>query len=218
MINYKGMRAERHVNTGAREQLPPGGYIARITKAYQKHRENGRGSWDQLVIEFDICEGEYMGFFQRDADNNTYDPGKWRGVFRLTIPKGDEFDDRDVANQRKFNNLIYALEDSNRGYRFDGDELLMRGKVIGVIFGNQEWEMDGNTGWSTQCFGVDSAANIREGNYTMPKDRPLRKKQTRSVDDLASSFPETVQFTDADAPTAQTFDSFAQDDGKLPWD
>lgn len=213
MIQFKGMRAERNVSSGEREKLPAGGYIARITKAYIKEQSWGK----QLVIEFDICEGEYIGFFQRDADNNQFEPGKWRGVFRLTIPKGDELDDRDVANQKKFNNLIYALEDSNRGYHFDGDELMMRGKVVGVIFGNKQWEMNGSTGWSTQCFGVDSAANIREGSYTMPKDRPLRKKQTKSVDDLAAQFPETVQFTDADAPPAQTFDTFAQDDGDLPW-
>jgi hypothetical protein len=217
MIQFKGMRAERNVSGGGeREKLPAGGYVARITKTYIKKQ-----SWaDQLVIEFDICEGDYIGFFQRDADNNTFEPGKWRGVYRLNIPKGDEFSDRDLADQKKFNNLIYALEDSNRGYRFDGDELLMRGKVIGVIFGNKQWEYNGNTGWSTQCFGVDSAANIREGSYVMPKDRPLRKKKAKSVDDLASSFPETVTFSDPTqtqvSPTP-TFATFDDGDGTLPF-
>lgn len=213
MIQFKGMRAERNVSSGEREKLPAGGYIARITKAYIKEQSWGK----QLVIEFDICEGEYIGFFQRDADNNQFEPGKWRGVFRLTIPKGDELDDRDVANQKKFNNLIYALEDSNRGYRFDGDELMMRGKVIGVIFGNKQWEMNGNTGWSTQCFGVDSAANIREGSYTMPKDRPLRKKKTRNPDELVNNFPEVASFGDGQQNEPQTFASFDTGDGELPF-
>lgn len=213
MIQFKGMRAERNVSNGEREKLPAGGYIARITKAYIKEQSWGK----QLVIEFDICEGEYIGFFQRDADNNQFEPGKWRGVFRLTIPKGDELDDRDVANQKKFNNLIYALEDSNRGYRFDGDELMMRGKVIGVIFGNKQWEMNGSTGWSTQCFGVDSAANIREGSYTMPKDRPLRKKKTRNPDELVNNFPDVASFGDGQQNEPQTFASFDTGDGELPF-
>ena len=158
--SYNGMRAEKQTTSMA---LPAGGYIAQIFNA--KVEEYQWGS--VLVVAFDITEGEYKGFFKKQYDSNTAEDKKWKGSYRLTIPVEDSqyFE----GNKRSFNNFIYVLEDSNSGYHYDCDEKKLKGKKIGVLFRNKEWEMNGKTGWTTECGGVATVTDIHEGNF-----KPLR--------------------------------------------
>ena len=71
--------------SGGRETLPAGGYVCSILNAKVESNDWG----DTLVIAHDVCEGEYAGLFKRDYDNNTMEDKKWRGTFRLKLPKDD---------------------------------------------------------------------------------------------------------------------------------
>ena len=165
--SYNGFKPER---TTARETLPAGGYVAKIMDATVISYDWG----DVLKVDFDIAEGEYKGFFATDYRNNTNDDKKWRGTYRINIPnESNQYFD---SQRKSFNNLIACLEETNSGFHWAWDESALKGKGIGVLFRNKEWEYNGSTGWTTECCTVTTAKDIREGNFKMPKDKPLKAK------------------------------------------
>lgn len=185
--SYNGFKAERTV---ARETLPAGGYVAKIMDAQVLTYDWG----EVLKIDFDIAEGEHKGFFAADYRANTANDKKWRGSYRINIPsENNQYFD---SQKKSFNNLIACLEETNAGYHFDWDETKLKNKGIGVLFRNREWEYNGNTGWSTECCTVTTAEDIRNGNFKMPKDKPLKK---------------------ATATTAAAFTDVEDDDDDLPF-
>lgn len=165
---YNGAKAQRRA---AREILPAGGYVAKILDAKVQNYDFG----DMLVISFDIAEGDYTGFFKRDYNNNPNEDKKWRGTFRLSIPK-DDGSERDEWSKNGFNGFIYSIEDSNPGYSWDWNEAMLKGKMLGVLFRKKEWEWKGDTGWTSECCAVDAVSAIREGKFKQPKDKPLKKE------------------------------------------
>lgn len=169
MKKYEGYEARKA--EPAAQALPAGGYVAKILDAEVKEYEWG----DVLVISFDIAEGDYKGYFANrwKADENSDYERKWKGVFRLNIPSAkSKYPDSD---KRGFNNAMWAIESSNPKYTWNWDESTLKNKMIGVLFRNREWEMEGKTGWTTECCFVTSVGDIRGGTFTTPKDKPLKK-------------------------------------------
>lgn len=169
---YNGFKAERN-NT--RETLPAGGYVAKITDASVINYSWG----SSLKVDFDICEGDYKGFFAKDYRNNTNDDKKWRGVYRLNIP--DENNQYFDSQRKAFNNFVACLEETNSGFHWAWDEAKLKNKGIGVIFRNKEWEFNGKTGWTTECGGVATAEEVRNSTFKPLSDKPLAKKETTSA-------------------------------------
>lgn len=159
-----------------RETLPAGGYVCNILSARVESGEWG----DTLVIAHDVAEGEYAGIFKRDYDNNTRDDKKWRGTFRLRLPK-DDGSEQDAWKKRSLANFLWAIEQSNPGYSFNWDEKTLKGKKLGLLYRNKEWEYDGRSGWTTEAAGTDSIDNIREGKFRVPKDKALPTKSIAPV-------------------------------------
>ena len=159
-----------------RETLPAGGYVCNILSARVESGEWG----DTLVIAHDVAEGEYAGIFKRDYENNTRDDKKWRGTFRLRLPK-DDGTEQDAWKKRSLANFLWAIEQSNPGYSFNWDEKTLKGKKIGLLYRNKEWEYNGNSGWTTEAAGTESIDNIREGKFKMLKDKALPTKTVTPV-------------------------------------
>lgn len=180
MKRYNGAEAKK---IASREQLPVGGYQVKIISVKEEHFDWG----DRLAIAFDIADGQYVGFFQRDFDGQTGEDRKWRGVYRVYEPK-DDGSEKDEWTKKSFNNLIYSLEDSNLGYHWDwapienGDFGQLKGKLLGVLFRNEEWEMDTaggyKTGWSSRPCAAVSIGDIKDGKFKMPADKPLKEKSS----------------------------------------
>lgn len=173
MKPFNGFEAKK---SGTREKLPAGGYIAKILNA-----EVVDYSWGSvLLISFDIAEGEHKDFFKTDYKNQDSEDKKWRGTYRLRIPL-DDGSEQDGWTKRTFGNAIWAVEDSNRGFHWDWDEAMLKGKFVGVLYRNREWEMNGNTGWTTECCALAGVDDIHQGNFKMPKDKPLKEKSSSSA-------------------------------------
>ena len=102
MKKYDDVKAEK-VSSG-REMLPAGGYVCQILSARVESGEWG----DTLVIAHDVCEGEFSGIFKRDYDNNTREDKKWRGTYRLRLPK-DDGTESDGWKKRTLGNFIRLL-------------------------------------------------------------------------------------------------------------
>ena len=178
MKAFNGLEIKKSVS--ASEPLPAGGYVAKILNAKVEEY-----SWGEvLVISFDVAEGEYKDFFSKQYKENTRDDKKWKGNFRLTVPnEGDQYFD---GQKRAFGNAIWAIEESNPGYHWDWNEAALKGKMVGVLFRNFEYDVDGNQGWSTECCTFISVEDVRNGNYRQPKDKPLKNKTASNS--LASNF------------------------------
>lgn len=158
--------------TSGRETLPAGGYVCSIINAKVESNDWG----DTLVIAHDVCEGEFKEIFKRDYENNTREDKKWRGTFRLRLPK-DDGSEQDTWKKRSLSNFLWAIEQSNPGFSFDWDEKKLKGKKVGLLYRNKEWEYNGNHGWTTEAAGSESIDNIREGKFRVPKDKALPARE-----------------------------------------
>ena len=69
----------------AREIIPAGGYVAKVNAAVVETTDYG----DRLIIYFDVIEGDYRGFFQKDYSEQNREDKKWRGIYRMYLPKDD---------------------------------------------------------------------------------------------------------------------------------
>lgn len=182
MKQYNGAKAEKTTN----EKLPAGGYVVQIMGAEVETLDWG----EKLRLDFEIYEGKYAGFFAAQYRASTFDDKKWKGCFRLIVPsEGSQYFE---SEKRRFNNFIYAIEASNPNYHWDWNEKGLKGKFLGVVYGEKEWEYKDKTGWATVCAALYSADDIRQGNYKVPEPKALQKAaekasepfQTVSDDDL----------------------------------
>lgn len=151
------------------ERLPIGGYVIKIINAKEEVFSWG----SRLAIAFDIAEGEYAGFYNKNFQNQTSEDKKWKGVFRLNVPKEDG-SDGDEWTQKKFNTSIVNIEESNNGYFFDWDESKLKGKLVGALFNNKEYEINGGHGFFTNCHSLVTVETIRSGKFKIPKDTLLK--------------------------------------------
>ena len=181
MRRIDGMKIERSVGS---EPLPAGGYVAKILNAEVKEYDWG----EVLVISFDIAEGEHKDFFAKQYKSNTSEDKKWKGNFRLTVPQENNqyFD----SQKRAFGNCLACIEESNSGYHWDWDEAKLKGKMVGVLFREREWEWDGKSGVTTECCTFSTVDDIRNGNFRMPKAKLLKNKPATTTN--------TADFTEID--------------------
>ena len=66
--------------------------------------------------------------------------------------------------QATFGGAMWAIENSNQGYHWDWNAGL-EGQAGGGAVPGKEWEMNGNTGWFTECCAFTDAASIRAGSF-----------------------------------------------------
>ena len=172
MKAYEGYAARKSVG---REYIPINGYVVKIMDAKEQHYDWG----DVLLVSFDIAEGAYKDFFRHDYQNQTAEDRRWRGTYRMNIPSGDG-SEKDGWRKRSFENDMFCVEDSNPGYVWDWDETKLKGKLVGVLYRNKEWEFNGRTGWAPEAAMLAAAADVRSGNFKLPKDRPLPAKTSQT--------------------------------------
>lgn len=157
-----------------RQKLDITAAVCKVKQAVIKPSDWG----DQLCLLFDIVEGEYAGYYQEDFNTQQPGPGqekKWKGVLRLFLPKNDG-SEKDGWTKSTLKGMATSFEKSNPGYQWNWDERSLVGKVFGVLYRNEEWEWDGKSGWSKRPFKAISVESVREGDFRVPKDKPLKNK------------------------------------------
>ena len=198
MQALKGFETAK-VITGGIPQLPKGGYIAKILDCKEESSATG---YRWLAISFDIAEGEHKGHFAEQYRANTSENKKWRGTYNAFIPEeGSQFYE---DNLNKFKTMISNIEESNKGYHWDWDETKLKGKFIGVIFGEKEFESESNgVIIITECRGIRSVDCIKSGKFKIP-----------ALKTLSGAAP--VQSAPAQN-TADPFTSIIDNDDDLPF-
>lgn len=161
-----------------RPTLPAGGYVAKIKKAVVRTYKNGE--IEKLEIAFDIAEGEYKDFYNKQFQQNTSEDKKWPNdaVYRLGVP--DNNSQSYVWNN--WNTFFADLEDSNNGFVFAGDCRTLKGKLIGGKFAIEQDEYKGNVYDHTRLRWTCVADDIRSGNAgKMPSDKLITQNQPRNT-------------------------------------
>lgn len=186
MRAVKGYEEATAMNFNASQRLPAGGYVVKIISV----REENYSWGDVIVLAFDIDEGEYKGFFKSQFENMPVEYRKWKGTYRLNVPKlnGNTEDDKDKYKRSLsyYKAQIQAFEQSNGISIRCSEEWnteVLKGKSVGAVFCNKEYDIDGKTGWFTNCDHLVTVSDIREGNFKVPDDKPLKEKKSPKTDE-----------------------------------
>lgn len=147
--------------TGEFETLPAGKYVCQIVQVNVTQDQKGR---EQMVILFDIADGEHKGYYDRmfqGAKRNDASQAKWKGIFRqLTQGNSLPF----------FKGVITSIEKSNPGYKWNWEEKSLVRKKFGGIFGREEFiANDGKKRMATKCVQIRSVDGLKDAE--VPEDK-----------------------------------------------
>ena len=171
------------------QQLPKDGYVLRIMGA--EVCENSKGEY--IKISCDLAEGEYKDFYANEYRNQQQEDKKWHCNYLLNVPN-DDGSEQDGWTKRRFKTVIAALEDSNPGYHFDWDEKKFKGKLVGGLFNEREYEANDRTvKRTTNLAQMCAVEKIRSKTFKLPKDKLLQNNKVNKqgvADDDFMQIPE----------------------------
>lgn len=113
--------------TPERKRIVPGNYVVKIMRVQIQY-----ASWDNkteiMHIDYDIAEGEYANYWRDDySSRSARKPAEWAGYIDIKIYDG------------AFARFVNAVEASNDGFDFQGDEQTLVGKLCGFRFRREEY-------------------------------------------------------------------------------
>ena len=177
--------------------IEPGGYELQIIGAkVEQYTSKASGATGEILkVAFDIINHEqYAGIYStRFKAAKAQNPdAKWGGVFDVFIPR-DDGTENDEKTKQSFKRFITSVEKSNDGYMWDWNELSLKGKVFGGIFGREEFKTsEGEYKFATKCRFPRSIESIRTGNFKIPDDKLLKNKSdapyTASLADMGNAY------------------------------
>ena len=197
-----------------RESLPLGAYVCRV-KGVRIDAYDATSA--QLVIQFDIAEGEYADFYKREFAANTIPNKKFKGVLRVWLPK-DDGSEKDEWTKSTFKGMCTAFEKSNPGYVWNWEEKSLVGRMVGILFRNEEWEYEGKTGWAVRPFRAISVDSARNGDFKIPKEKPLKKSNSGGYGgNYSGGYGEAYDGFATNTSGSNDFTALDDDDAQLPF-
>lgn len=167
--------AEAYSGSSKPEKLPTGGYVlkivgCKITKA---------SGYPKMVFAFDIIEGEHAGYFAKrlEYDRKFNPEAKTKGVYDFFLPSKGNGTEEDTKKYKwslaTLKGAVTAINESNPyappiNINNAIDINVFVGKIVGGIFGDVEWQMDGRSGMTAKCRRFTSVEKIRKGDFTIP--------------------------------------------------
>lgn len=200
MINYNGdFQAKKDV---AISMLPAGVYIGKVLGAKIEQQTIAGRTIDRLVLQMDVAEGEYTDHYRKtyEASQGGMYPAKFKGVLRLNIPvKGDQYE---AMNKRILEGAAWAFQESNPGYKWDGDETKLKGLAVGFSVREADYLIEDNNGMrkvtSTEICRLESTKEVKEGKVKMPKRRELKDAQKQKLAEYESNTQSAFTTVDDD--------------------
>lgn len=156
------------IKTDSTRRLPIDAYVCKILGV--EHENN------YLKVSLDIAEGDYKDYFMIDWKNQDREDKEWHCTYRLYDVK-DDGSERDGWSARKLKTFTTALEESNKGYRWDWDESKWKGLLVGIIFQDYlkpkaEVKENEDPYWhSAITYGSTTVECVRTGDYKIPKPK-----------------------------------------------
>ena len=140
------------------ERPGPGGYICGILGAEDIPDK------EYIACQYDIIEGDFKNYYR---DRTTRNPDWDLPVFRKS------YKEKALGFFKRF---LTAVQNSNPGYTFKNDERTLRGKKIGLVFGEEEYRRnDGEIGIRLVVTDFVSVDDIKNGKFKVQKRKPLKE-------------------------------------------
>lgn len=164
MININNYdKVEPILYGGDYERLKLGYQECIIRNSYIQKTKSGR---DALVLELDINSGEQKDYYKKMYDNNTKTDKTWGCKYLQMYDEEKQI--------QFFKGLMTSIEKSNYGYKFNGDEKSLIGKLVAGEFILEEYVgQDGSTKTRTR---FDRPRSIGEHKEVKTKVRLLNGK------------------------------------------
>lgn len=146
---------------GGSLKLAPGAYTCQVKKVVD-HPDK-----EYLEIQFDIINNKiYNNYFKKLKDE--FDIADWSngGIYRASY--------KESASQL-FRNVITAFQKSNIGFVWNWNEQSLVGKVFVGVFGEEEYEYNGEIRTAVKCRNIRSTEALAKGEI-----KPLAKKTLQS--------------------------------------
>ena len=169
--------------------LPKGAYVAGISNV----KVDGTAPDQTIVFRVDVVEGESAGYFTKRYNHDKNAGGeyevKYKGDYKIQIP--------DPANTKrqhpewdlkKLNNTVWAIEQSNPGFHWDGDTDHVgqfKGKLVGI---NMQYGTFNGIGF-TRIGQFCVAEDVRKGLVPPMKDLPDRMSGDAQASAPAATAP-----------------------------
>lgn len=154
--------------SGSFKKLPVGGYVVKILSAIDVPEK------EYLRLSFDIAEGPNKGFFAEEYKNDTREGKKWpnAGTFVRS------YKEKALPMMKGFTT---AVEKSNKNYTWNFDESTLKGKLVGLVIGEEEFvNSSGKMRTRTYVNAVRSVDVIRKGEFEVPELKKLDATKTTS--------------------------------------
>lgn len=186
--------------SGELPKLEPGGYVLKILAVKVENTQYGT----KLALQFDIAEGEHKNFFKKlyEATPDEWESKKWKGSYRIKIPKHEGDDAKYRKSVGFFKSQLEAFEKSNTNLHInaesDWDEQILKGKLVGALFNEKEFDYEGKHGMFTQCKRLMSAEDIRGGKFTIPKPDMLKTSAVEAPAPIPTDLSDFVEVDSSD--------------------
>lgn len=188
---YKNFEAKQ--SKGFLTVPPAGAYVAEI-KNVNVIEPTDRNPRTVLELIVDISEGEYTHRYKDlfDENKNRFGDANYRGTFRITVPT-EQDDEEDNWIKRKFEDQMFAIQESNPGYAWDWDEKRLKMKKVGISVRNRIYEYSGKTRSTTEIGRLEIVQDVRDGKIKPMKDRDQTQGKTA---DSAQGFTDVSDDTE----------------------
>lgn len=183
--------------SGSFKRLAPGGYIVKILDVSDNLEK------EYLKVSFDVAEGKEKNFFSTEYKNDTRADKKWpnAGTFIRS------YKEKALPMLKGFTT---AIEKSNKDYVWDFDEKKLKGKLVGLVLGEEEFlNSSGKVRVRTYVNAVRSVDVIRDGKFEIPELRKLDPTKVQATTATKSAPPVSDPFSDNEPtqPSSADFDN-----------
>ena len=178
--NYNEVKPQN----GYFDRPPAGGYIIEILKAEDVPMNAQTGKGDYLRIYYDICHGDYAGYYQKQHE-------RFGGEYNTSFIRS--YREKLLGMFKHFTNCI---EESNEPYKWNWDESTLVGKYLGVTLQEEEYpKRDGGVGVKLTVKDIKTVEQIGGGDYTIPP-----RKELKGAPAISTPIPQGFEAIDEDCP------------------
>lgn len=182
--NFENVQA----TTGEFSRPTAGGYCIEILAVNDVPMNEQTGKGDYLKIDYDICHGEFAGYYTKQ---NEKFGGDWRANFIRSYKE---------SAAGMFKHFINCVEESNRGYKWAWDEKSLVHKYVGVVIGEEEYQKkDGPVGTKLVVKDIKTTEQILKGEFKVPAIKKLAENDSAPSYSPAR-MPNFEDITDSDLP------------------
>lgn len=172
-------KPNNYENTQAAGEFIPlelGGHILVIKQVKEEVSTNGK---KMIRVSFDThTTDKQPNFFTDQYKKNTNQDKKWQGV-KIEWPYTANGDTNPF-----FKAFIESVEKSNKGFQVQWGEAFEKcfmGKLVGGVFGREEYLSNNEPKMSTKCMSFRSVEAIKAG-VPIPKDKLLNGSSSDNGD------------------------------------